>query len=421
MTWFRNCVSKHEVCIGATDDFLPTRLLDVGVAGESLLYLRQSIELPSATEYVTLSHCWGDCNFVRLTRETKSGLTCGISVTELPLTFQHAVEVVRRLCIRYIWVDSLCIFQDSGWSSFLPRSRRLLGKLQADRREPDDNSDWLNESQRMDGVYANAVINIAAAAASNPSQGLFHGASFSHPSITLPSFIKQEIGGPLQWIIEPVMHHLDDIKGSPLNRRGWFQQERFLARRTLFFSKTQLYWSCHVRYASEEWPCGLPEDDSFPGASPYRYMRSMVKFRPKGLSIDVDPELQERAYRCWRDVCSQYSGCVLTFPSDKLIALAGLAQCIGNITKDQYVAGLWRKSLKHDLLWHVCGTGEPRRRPSGYRAPTFSWASIDGEIDGDIYEHSPRFSRWLWRPVWASLQRGPTHRLCPITAVFIGI
>ncbi|KAH8600698.1 heterokaryon incompatibility protein-domain-containing protein, partial [Bisporella sp. PMI_857] len=66
----------------------------------------------------------------------------------LPKTFQDTILVAQRLNISYIWIDSLCIIQDSA-------------------------EDWQAESAIMGQIYSNCTLNIAAAGASDGSVGLF--------------------------------------------------------------------------------------------------------------------------------------------------------------------------------------------------------------------------------------------------------
>jgi hypothetical protein len=75
---------------------------------------------------------------------------------------------------------------------------------------------------------------------------------------------------------------------------------------------------------------------------------------------------------------------LLTNPGDKLIALSGIAKKMTEVIQDEYVAGMWRGYLASQLLWNVddCKqiNNEPSQRPREYRAPSFSWASVDGMI-----------------------------------------
>jgi len=89
----------------------------------------------------------------------------------------------------------------------------------------------------------------------------------------------------------------------------------------------------------------------------------------------------------------------LTNEQDKLPALSGIAKFIAQKTGDKYYAGLWKNHLLEDLFWRTYEREEKTVqvsggfelyvkdqklcdvvRPKEYRAPTWSWASIDSHI-----------------------------------------
>lgn len=75
------------------------------------------VELKSlniASPNMALSHCWGTAGILRPTEENYATIKKGFSIADLPQTFVDAVAVARTLNIQYIWIDSLCIIQDSG-------------------------------------------------------------------------------------------------------------------------------------------------------------------------------------------------------------------------------------------------------------------------------------------------------------------
>ncbi|KAK0616722.1 heterokaryon incompatibility protein-domain-containing protein, partial [Immersiella caudata] len=98
--------------------------------------------------YGTLSHCWGTTQMLRTTSATLPGRYAGIPWTKLPLTFRRAVDTTRRLGFRYLWIDSLCIVQDSV-------------------------DDWNGESSRVSNIYRDAVVCISALDAKGSSEGLY--------------------------------------------------------------------------------------------------------------------------------------------------------------------------------------------------------------------------------------------------------
>lgn len=109
------CVRNHALCNGAgpgVPGFIPTRLIDTyasEISPQTGVRLVERID----GKYAALSHCWGRSQLLRLTSDTKNMLLQGIELSSLPTTFQHAIAVVRLLGIRYLWIDSLCIIQDS--------------------------------------------------------------------------------------------------------------------------------------------------------------------------------------------------------------------------------------------------------------------------------------------------------------------
>jgi hypothetical protein len=85
----------------------------------------------------------------------------------------------------------------------------------------------------------------------------------------------------------------------------------------------------------------------------------------------------------WFELVKEYSAGQFTKADDKLIALSSLAQRIQPKVGMEYLAGLWNRTFVIDLLWYVVRSAQPR--PPGYRAPTWSWAPVDGQIEHEVY------------------------------------
>ncbi|KAF8849968.1 HET-domain-containing protein, partial [Acephala macrosclerotiorum] len=124
--------------------YLPSRLIDVGSETEApRLISSTDIQKPdsfSTIHYVTLNHCWGRRQILKLEGWNHEQLRRSISLERMPRTFQGAIEFTRRLRsqfgVRYLWIDSLCIFQDSV-------------------------EDWQHESMLMAEVYGSSWCNLA--------------------------------------------------------------------------------------------------------------------------------------------------------------------------------------------------------------------------------------------------------------------
>jgi len=84
-------------------------------------------------------------------------------------------------------------------------------------------------------------------------------------------------------------------------------------------------------------------------------------------------------YKVWTDFVAHYSLRKLTFPIDKLLAIAGISKLFGTVMRDEFIAGLWRQHLMEGLLWSI-RVNTRTVGPSEYRAPTWSWASKDGYV-----------------------------------------
>lgn len=82
----------------------------------------------------------------------------------------------------------------------------------------------------------------------------------------------------------------------------------------------------------------------------------------------------------WQEVVQDFSKRVLTKPTDRLPAISGVASEFSLELQEPYLAGHWLKSIPGSLMWYRKPTTGRRERPATYRAPSWSWASVDGEV-----------------------------------------
>ncbi|KAL0265032.1 hypothetical protein SLS55_000989 [Diplodia seriata] len=139
------CINTHPSC-SRRDNPLPTRVIDVGLNKETASPRLVATEGQTGS-YIALSHCWGNSVNHVLTKERVRGFERGIELDKLTRTFTHAVYLARELGIRWLWIDALCIIQDS------------------DR-------DWHREALKMAKVYENAVMVLSAASGPDSSSGM---------------------------------------------------------------------------------------------------------------------------------------------------------------------------------------------------------------------------------------------------------
>lgn len=279
---------------------------------------------------------------------------------QLPRTFQDAMVTTRALGFQYIWIDSLCIIQDSP-------------------------SDWSTESALMPGIYSNAAVTIEADSTPSSLHGLFTPQEYIDQGVRLDIDVddnKGEIyfGRKTEQVKDP----------SFLAARAWCLQERVLSRRILTFQEHHMSWTCALESHNDE--VVLPKPESLLGAKNYssflHTLQSVLDASPKDRKAAT-----LAANNAWYRLLSGYTRRSLTNPGDKLVAMSGIAEAMASATKDHYLAGLWRDSLPGGLLW-IPEDSQPKDTskiapisekaatlPETYRAPSWSWASLDGAID----------------------------------------
>ncbi len=354
-SWIATCLRHHRDC-GATSSralyqYYPTRLLDLQPRRTDIeIRLCVTHQDPPETPYMTLSHCWGTSRCLKLNRANLRYLVAGFQLTKLPKCFREAIQITRELGIRYLWIDALCILQDSQ-------------------------EDWQYESALMTKVYENSYCNIAALDASDNEQGCFFQRD---PSLVSRTIIETNWDNELKtsYDVCPEIFWRQYVTLSRLNRRAWVVQERALAPRVLCYGQQQLFWECLEMDACETYPDGIPF------SNPRRWKDLYLHTEIRRM-VALEPETKQMLYNYWRETLRVYTGCGLTKAEDKLVAISGLAKKVQSYLGDEYLAGLWKESLPSDLLWFACydsGREPPPKRSSFYRAPTWSWACVDGII-----------------------------------------
>lgn len=370
------CSQEHKEC-NQDSPFLPTRVLDLG--SSTTVQHVKIFEPPSGTpgKYIALSYCWGDGGGLKALGSNLSKLLQVVDEDELPATIRDAIELARYLEVQYLWVDALCIIQD-------------------------DTQDWVNESAQMSTVYAQAFLTIAASSVDSSrfsflhqirrnTEALFpvhqdktssqHQRGADDDSATMVGVRRTPISG----------FHQDPGRGivDPSMCRAWTLQESMLSTRVVSFSTDELQWTCRTLRACE---CGHPEESDSPRME--ELQRSLEVEIQADLSEDMNKGGLERMSTCldfWKRVVEAYCRRDLSEMRDKLPALSGVAHefsrildkeqlaSTGDIPPLRYLAGLWDTGIHGQLCWRL-GDSSPDDLIEEYRAPTWSWASVEGEV-----------------------------------------
>jgi hypothetical protein len=364
----------------------------VGPLGDSespRLVLSRNIKDSGPVQYAALSHCWGGSdhrpaigpsidagtnsaqvgtgsNHNETIIDSMPLTTLTLNLEErmrsipmgiLPRTFRDAVTITRNIGLRYIWIDSLCIIQDSK-------------------------SDWEHEAALMADVYKNSYVTLAAESARNSHEGILNPRHLAFGSIEIPFNSKAHTIDTSMYV-RPVQDDWQtSITGakSTLYSRAWVLQESMLAPRTLHYGAQQMFWECKSCSRAEGDMTPIPE-----GPREREWSWSRNKRFLADLSAGSDwrdaTALKDVLYMRWNSILENYSARKMTNSEDVFPALAGLASEFNLHLNDHYVAGLWKADLHRGLLWHVVEP-ETCKEAAPYRAPSWSWASKVGQISG---------------------------------------
>ena len=358
-SWLHSCLQDHgELCnsppwLGHLPRLPTSRMIDV----EQGCLVKMQKQCP----YVVLSYVWGrDLQFkctksILLSLEMRFGLVQHWD--QIPRTVQDAVNLVRLLGLRYLWVDSLCIVQDS----------------QADLQD---------QIPKMGQIYGNALLTIVAADGDDASTGLFNNSNTASRVGRQCVRYSKDLG----LLIDPP--DLNTVlKESKWATRGWTFQEALLSKRLLVFVDQTIYFSCRSTTWSEQRKAHsetVPPPWTWAEApSPYaaRFDR-WEWFRFASLLQINPPNLQPwLVASMWQSIVNEYSTRILSYELDVLAAIAGVQEVFGRFFRQDILYGIPLSIIQIALLWHP--RTSLRRRKDGKKnlLPSWTWTAWIGEVD----------------------------------------
>jgi hypothetical protein len=352
--WLRECTSSHTLCPKVNRLTLPTRVINIGVEPPRL-YVSKSGE---CGHYVALSYCWGGLQPIRTTTATLEQLMQRIPESELPRTLQDTILATQKLGLRYLWVDCLCIIQD-------------------------DEEDKRSEISKMAQVYKHAYVTISAACAKSCHIGFL----YKRPSKPLKAF-RIPFQCPDRKRGSIILEKEAGLRDSeePADLRAWILQESLLSPRLLTFGSRQIDWFCLEGEKTTGGYIGDPSGRNLPG---FNFLLSTTYGVFSGAHIGRFGKLLARFHlltgpkilyiSMWAQIVSMYTRRKLSIPSDRLLGISAIAQELAKRGLGVYLAGLWSSLLDIQLLWSTT-TIAKCTRPQQYRAPSWSWASIDDAV-----------------------------------------
>lgn len=411
-SWISDCRSSHPLCESRS----LRQDLDISMPEQSILidvHRQCLVDASSGAIFAALSYKWGDSQQFLTTEAELAHLRqpSDLAHRPLPRTVRDAITLTRDIGLKYVWIDALCIIQDS-----------------------DDHK--AKQISRMHHIYGGAAVTIIAASSNDADDGL-HGVRDRLRDI------KDDISSVDGIRIMARNCYMDTtMNRSEYNKRAWTYQESCLSRRLLYVTSKGVVMHCcqgvrseeiileenacsdcdcsgHVRYfdstqrnlwrefvtkqtsftdgtTNRSCTCDFDERQRFvDGQLPYRIYQEIraanvpiaqADFACKAC-LDFQREISSE-FHTYRDLVRGYTRREMRFESDRIPAFAGIAGLLANTFGCKFLYGLPEKYFDMALLWRPRQNRvEPCRASGLENVPSWSWASheIGAEYTGDTW------------------------------------
>ena len=399
--WLSDC-SKHDCCPRPDPKPLPNRIIDVSsdptgrtvrlVSGQNGLDL-----------YAALSYCWGPVQPGVTNSQNFERRRMSIDTQSLSSSIQNAVWITRQLGLSYLWVDAICIIQDSL-------------------------EDKVHQLETMAAVYQHSHVTIIATSSESASRGFLNDRKAPlFPKHILPFWTSDKR------LTSIGCHRTEELERKPpefepLERRAWAFQEDLLSPRRLLFTERAMQYECRrhrVALGGSKYAVTRHKPESI-FASPESIMILPIHGPARtpqisGVARTTRHQSAGRAgivaRQAWQKVIEGYTRRSLTFRDDVFSALASIAETFQPHIGQSYLAGLWAgPMLPGLLLWYACLPHPPAPLlATDGLAPSWSWASGDYVA---IYSFALDDERIEWQgqllcahvsPRYESLPYGPVN------------
>jgi len=353
-SWLGQCLNDHPDCATMASTFIPTRLIEIEESLQGFHLRLRHMTGRDTVPYNALSYCWGGDQEIKCTTTLIDSWIEAIPFDVLPKTIQDAITVCRKLGTKYLWIDSFCIIQD-------------------------DANDKAIEIAQMPQVYRNAVLTIAAAGAKSVREG-FLG---ERVATETPKEVFQLPFRCSSGEIGSITILKVDESSDPINERAWTLQERLLSARTIEFGSRQLRWICQTpKYEAGFTDGWRKPKESWDPKETLDHEIFRRKFDELGkVQLDRNGATYKSAMKHWYNLVGKYTHRKLTFPTDRILAISGIAELYGRVFGDEYLCGLWKSTLGDALLWKTSLASRNLPRPVKYQGPSWSWTAVNGSVE----------------------------------------
>ena len=299
-------------------------------------------EMPSNTKYIALSYVWGGVKSFQNVMKRRKDLYVSHSISvaneAIPLTIRDAIQLVRDLGERYLWVDSLCICQDNL-------------------------EDKRTQITNMGKIYRQALLTIVAATGSDANAGL--------PGVQArPRKIAQRAEYVQNMVLVNELCQLEDIiEPSYWNTRGWTYQEAQLSKRCIIICKTHIFFRCNQVVHKED-----------------SGTRNVAVRGDRASKIRAE---RQPIWRSYQKAVAEYTKRSLSDDSDAVYAFQGIADLLQAAFKGDFLFGLPETELDIALLWQPASLIRRRVHPKTQKPlfPSWSWTGWIGEVKYSWTKH----------------------------------
>ena len=363
--WFEDC-KGHDCCDSLPRDSpLPTRVIEVHPAEQDCPRILESRGMNGV--YATLSYVRTKEDLPMLTTSNYDQLTTGLDMNSLPPTIRDAIETARTLSIPYLWIDALCVLQDV--------------KEEKDR-----------QVSQMSSIFFSSALTIVAAAAEGVNQSFVYPRVHNERLHTIPVRLGPGSFGTMS-INELDAATYEDIS-EPIFKAPGVVQEHVMSNRILTYTTNTMMWRCNNGTKN------FGDSLYFPHFLGNGYNEDNEKYSLNMYSLSLSEEEAcanpDKALSSWLRLVTASSFATTMSASDKLNSLAGVASIpsFAHALGPGYYAGMWEYNLARQLTWSTSswhqtlaeGDTFTFHRPKTYRAPSWSWASVEGGmINFDFY------------------------------------
>jgi hypothetical protein len=316
------------------------------------------VDAPESCRYVALSYCWGTVPMLRHLRGNSAALRKEGALTDslAPATISDAIQLVKGLGEKYLWVDALCVIQDDP----------VLKKVQL---------------AQMGLVYSMAAFTIVAAAGDSANAGL--------PGIRAGTRkIDQDIlriGEKVFLTVIDGSDYYGGVKDCTWMTRAWTMQEKLLSKKLLIFTDEQVYWKC--------WDAVWLEETVLENVLKISFFKPLVSAGPSDFGFAALVDGSKDLLSLYELLVNAYMERQLSFKTDILNAFSGLCQAFTAIGNETFHWGLPVSRFDAALCW--------RLRAGGQR----NYAFCD-QVKDDSVISSIQFPSWSWAAWHSTSARG---------------